>query len=93
MRGQAGLTKSSPDPRILNFLISMGWNASIKSLTFFSMEPGKTMTASGYSFFAARADARESKSAFICEVITSIRDRIPYFGGGTGISTGQRSAP
>ena len=34
---------------------------SRKFLRFFSCEPGKTMTASGYSFFAATMDERESK--------------------------------
>jgi len=43
-----------------------------KSRMLFSWEPGKTSRASGYSFFAANIEARESKSAFTCVVITSI---------------------
>jgi hypothetical protein len=43
----------------------------MKSLRFFSWEPGKTTSASGYNFFAAIMDARESKSAFKWEVIIS----------------------
>jgi hypothetical protein len=37
----------------------------MKSLRFFSWDPGKTISASGYNFFAATIDARESKSALI----------------------------